>query len=192
MKSNDVTKELITTLTKLTDEQQFFILKELVKDDVLNYLLGQVTKFSKEKKRNFLTTIDRINFSNLNPKNGEHLYEEPLYEDHFNEDKSVAIDLDSRGQKRAKCDVAVKFSANGKSFIQKAHNISSGGIKLGKPDETLRGQKLKLNFSLPGYSQSFQTSGIIVQENDESIGIQFIDMPLRTEAIINAIIETMK
>ncbi len=146
--------ELINTSSK---QEQFTILKHLLKDHIDSYL--------------FKIIIDL-------PADQQTLLHEQLQTDHFKEkdmedQASQTIDLDEREAPRKPCLLSVDFSTEDISHNDIVRDISIGGLFIETGAAISIGRELELNFQIPDSSETMKVSGKIVWKNENGVGLQF-------------------
>ena len=89
-----------------------------------------------------------------------------------------AMNEEQREQNRIPCDIILNKVEDGHTNVCRAENLSLGGIKLRRVAEAHEagGQKVQLQFALPGDSEPLWVSGEKVYEDDGTVGVRFTNI----------------
>lgn len=85
---------------------------------------------------------------------------------------------EQRNQGRVRCDIILNKVEDGHTKVCMAEDLSLGGIKLRRVAEAFEadGQKVQLQFALPGDAEPLWVSGEKVYEADGSVGVRFTNI----------------
>jgi len=144
-------------LTKLTEEQQILLVRQLFREDLPHYLLKVILEMTETQQVTILNELEEIVMEAQSP----------------NGDRVSIVDLDERTAPRKPCIVFVDCQTEEKSFQELIRNISTSGayIKTNQPIE--KGQTLSLSFSIPHTDETIELSGNVVRCDKEGIGVKF-------------------
>lgn len=169
--SPSVTRVLVAALNDLNEDQQFSVLRQIVREDLTSHILRLCLDLSESRKKEIICYIEESGFQRVCPE------------------QDTLITLEEREHERVECDIIVECTDNGKISKHRASDLSLGGMKILTSGDFSPGSILTLSFSLPGISHIFSAEGLIVQQSEESIGIQFTSLTQRAEGILNNFFE---
>jgi Tfp pilus assembly protein PilZ len=171
-----VTARLFNIINELSNEKQFILYKQLVKDHINAELFKLIIDMSEDEKVQLLEQLGAVS-----------------YEDEFL--RTVNLDDDEsfmRENPRRICLIAVKCEIEDRSFKSYIIDISKVGAFIESNDLFAVGQKIIMAFNLPNHPDPFQLNGRIARSGPRGIGVKFYNLSPTQEDIILEFIESKK
>jgi len=171
-----VTTRLFNIIDDLSNEKQFILYKQLVKDNISAELFKLIIDMSEDQRIQLLEQF------------GDVVYEDALL-------KTVNLDDDEsfmRENPRKICLITVKCKVEDRSFKSYIIDISKVGAFIESNDQFAVGQKITMSFKLPNYENAFQLDGRIARSGPKGIGVKFYNLSPAQENIILKFIESKK
>jgi Tfp pilus assembly protein PilZ len=171
-----VTTRLFDIIDDLSQEKQFILYKQLVKDNVSAELFKLIIDMSEDQKIQLLEQF------------GDVVYEDDVLQ-------TVNLDDDEsfmRGNPRKICLIPVKCKVEDRSFKSYIIDISKVGAFIESNDQFAVGQKIIISFKLPNYDNAYQLDGRIARSGPRGIGVKFYNLSSTQEDIIIKFIEGKK
>jgi len=163
-----VNLKLAETIKNLPEDQQFILLKQLLKGNLTSTLFRLIGTMSDQQQSTLL----------------EQLQELPL--------KSVSLEeteIALRGHTRKSCMLNIDYTVEGRNYEGFMLDISSAGafIETGEPFSA--GQPIRLSFSLPNSPARLNINGEILWKGILGMGVKFGDITPQQIDLINTFIQ---
>ena len=171
-----VTTRLFTIIDALSQEKQFILYKQLVKDNIDAELFKLIIDMSEEERTQLLMQLGVVS-------------------DEYEPLQTVDLDADEsfmRENPRKLCLLAVKCRIEDHSFKSYIIDISKLGAFIESNDRYPVDQKILMAFKLPNYHEAFQIKGRIARSGPRGLGVKFSNLSPDQEAAIPKFIESKR
>ncbi len=161
---NPINLKLAEMIKNLSEDQQFMLLKQLLKGNVKSTLFRLIGKMT-DKQQSMLV---------------EQLKEHPLKSVNF-EETEIAL----RSHTRKSCMLSIDYEVGGRNYEGFMLDISPAGafIETGEPFSS--GRDIRISFTLPNNSSQLIINGEILWKGMLGIGVKFVDLAPKQQKQIN-------
>jgi uncharacterized protein (TIGR02266 family) len=169
----DLTARLFNLVSEMPKDQQLILLKQLAGDNVDTHLYKLVVNMTEEQQ---IILLEQMGESTQ--------VELPV--------KTLSIeDMDAsmRENPRKPCLINATYRTQNRNFSSYILDISIGGVFIETDTNSPIGKELKLNFSLPNYSQPFTFNGKVAWKSNKGFGVKFENVSILQTDILKSFIE---
>jgi Tfp pilus assembly protein PilZ len=99
------------------------------------------------------------------------------------------LDSSMRENPRKPCLINANYRVQNKDFKSYILDISIGGVFIETNEKFTIGQKVELNFTLPGHSKPFKLTGTISWGSPRGFGMKFDGVPAQQGEILRSFVE---
>jgi Tfp pilus assembly protein PilZ len=164
---------LFKLIDKLADDQQWMLLRQLLKENVTLELFKLIIEMPESRHKKLIGQLENI-IENRTPV------------------RTVSLEEDEssmRGHRRKRCLIPVRYQCQGQEYSDYILDISSVGVFIETKDTFSVEQDLILDFQLPNSQHPLRLEGRIVWIGQKGIGVKFNKLTPNEDHLIQAFIE---
>ena len=154
----DIIGRLFFLINNISEEQQFLLLKQLLRDNVSNYLLKLIVDMSENQRLILLNQLETMNAK---------------------EER-----LDNRKYPRKDCLINATLAAQDLIASCFILDLSLYGAFVEADRSFSVGQEVRLAFSAPNHPNRLQLKGQIIWTDSQGVGVEFIQLTQKQKEVI--------
>jgi len=159
----DIIGRLFFLINNISEEQQFLLLKQLLRDNANNFLLKLIVDMSENQRQILLNQLE-----NMSAKSER---------------------LDNRKYPRKDCLINATLAAQDQISGCFILDLSLYGAFVEAELPFSVGQEVRLRFSAPNHPNQLQTRGQIIWTDSQGVGVEFIQMTQKHKEVIKEFCE---
>ena len=163
MDKHDIIGRLFFLISNISEEQQFILLKQLLRDNTGNYLLKLIVDMTDNQRRVFLNQLESMT--------------------------ARSERLDNRKCPRKDCLISATIAAAGLTADAFILDISLYGAFVETEIPLAVGQEIGLTFIAPNHPHRLQIKGHIIWTGSQAAGVEFIHSTGKQKEVLEAFCE---
>ena len=168
-----VTARLFKLINDLPKDKKLILLKQLIGDDVSSQLCKLIVEMTEEQQVILLEQLASMPVSEM-------------------PERTVRLEGDEssmRENPRKPCLINAQYTIQNKDYKSYILDISIGGVFIETDSRFTIGQKIVLNFMLPGHSKPFKINGTISWGSPRGFGVKFDEIPAFQSQMLRSYVE---
>lgn len=157
---DDIIGRLFFLISNISEEQQFLLLKQLLRENAGNFLLKLIVDMSEDQRMLLLNQLE-----NLHAKSER---------------------LDNRKYPRKDCLISAKLMSQDMASNCYILDLSLHGAFVEADSAFSVGTEVKLMFSAPNHPDRLKIKGQIIWTDDQGVGVEFMQMTQKQKEVIKA------
>ena len=160
---DDIIGRLFFLISNISEEQQFLLLKQLLRDNAGNYLLKLIVDMSENQRLLLLNQLE-----NLHAKSER---------------------LDNRKYPRKDCLISATMTSQDLTASCYILDLSLHGAFVEADSAFSVGKEVRLMFSAPNHPDRLQIKGQIIWTDNQGVGVEFMQMMQKQKEVVKAFCE---